>query len=454
MSKQTVRVGMVSLGCPKNQVDAEILLALLKKGGYELTADAATADVVVINTCGFIESAKQESIENILEFCDLKKEGKLRLVVVTGCLAERYRDEIAAEIPEADVVLGIGANTEIVSVIEEALNGQKVTRYGNKTDLPLEGERILSTLPYYAYLKIAEGCSNGCTYCAIPMIRGKFRSREMESVLQEAQMLADRGVKELILVAQDTTRYGEDIYGESRLPELLKELCKIEGLRWIRTLYCYPERITDRLLDVMAAEDKLIKYLDIPLQHCSGKVLQAMNRGGDRATLTALMQHIRERVPNITLRTTLIAGFPGETKEDFAELMEFVHEVAFERLGCFAYSPEEGTKAAQLPNQVSDKIKQRRADHIMEQQMFINEAKNRAQLGSIKETVVEGYDRYGEVYFGRTQSDAPDIDGKIFFHSKTPLHLGEFVRVRVEEVLDYDLIGTVADEEQKGESSN
>jgi len=445
MEKQSIRVGMVSLGCPKNQVDAEILLALLKKGGYELTNDAGNADVVIINTCGFIESAKQESIDNILEFCELKKEGKLRCVVVTGCLAQRYQDEIAKEIPETDVILGIGSNTEIVSAIERALAGEKVALYGDKLDLPLEGERILSTLPYYAYLKIAEGCSNGCTYCAIPMIRGKFRSREMANIIAEAKELAEKGVKELVIVAQDTTRYGEDLYGESKLPELLEELCKIEGLVWIRTLYCYPERITDRLLDVMAREDKLVKYLDIPVQHCSGSVLRAMNRSGDRESLTTLMKRIRQKVPGISLRTTLIAGFPGETKADFAELMEFVHEIEFERLGCFAYSAEEGTKAAEMENQISEKMKQRRADHIMEQQMFINEKKNRAELGKVKKTIVEGYDRYGGIYFGRTESDAPDIDGKIFFHSENKLKMGEFVNVVVDDVLDYDLIGTVTE---------
>lgn len=445
MGNQPIKVGMVSLGCPKNQVDAEILLSLLREDGYELTNDAGNADVVVINTCGFIESAKQESIDNILEFCELKKEGKLKCIVVTGCLAQRYFDELAKEIPEADVVLGLGSNTEIAAAIRQALEGERVLRLGKKTDLPLEGERILSTLPYYAYLKIAEGCSNGCSYCAIPMIRGKFRSRPMESILEEAQKLADRGVKELVVVAQDTSRYGEDLYGESKLPELLEALCRIDGFVWIRMLYCYPERITDRLLDVLAKEPKLVKYLDIPLQHCSARVLEAMNRSGDRESLTALMKKIRERVPGITLRTTLIAGFPGETKEDFAQLMDFVHEIEFERLGCFAYSAEEGTKAAAMENQVPEKTKLRRADHIMEQQMFINEKKNRAELGKIKKTIVEGYDKYGGVYFGRTESDAPDIDGKIFFHSSRKLRMGDFVDVLVEDVLDYDLIGTIAE---------
>ncbi len=441
MGKKSVKIGMVSLGCPKNQVDAELLLALIQEGGYTLTNDAGMADVVIVNTCGFIESAKQESIDNILEFCSLKQEGRVKCVVVTGCLAERYRDEILKEIPEADVVLGIGSNREIVAAIERGLAGERFSCYGKKADLPLEGKRILTTLPYYAYLKIAEGCSNCCTYCAIPSIRGGFRSRELDAIVKEAEELAAQGVKELVVVAQDTTRYGEDLYGKPMLAELLTRLCRIEGLRWIRTLYCYPERITDELLTVIAGEEKLVKYLDIPLQHCNKEVLAAMNRVGDRESLTALMQKIREKIPGITLRTTLIAGFPGETEEQFTELMEFVHEIEFERLGCFAYSAEEGTKAALMENQLSEKVKQRRADHIMEQQMFINERKNRAELGKLKTAIVEGYDKYGGVYFGRTESDAPDIDGKIFFSSGRPLKMGEFVQVLVEDVLDYDLIG-------------
>ncbi len=445
MEKQSVKVGMVSLGCPKNQVDAEILLAMLQDAGYELTGEAGLADVVIVNTCGFIESAKQESIENILEFCQLKKEGQIKCVIVTGCLAERYRDEVAKEIPEADVILGIGSNTEIVSAVQRALAGEKFTCYGAKNALPMEGKRVLTTLPYYAYLKIAEGCDNCCSYCAIPMIRGRFRSRNIESILEEAKQLAADGVKELVVVAQDTTRYGEDLYGKSMLPKLLEELCKIDGFVWIRTLYCYPERITDELLEVIAKEDKLAKYLDLPLQHCNKDILKAMNRTGDRASLTALLQKIRERIPGITLRTTLITGFPGETEEQFEELIEFVKEIRFERLGCFAYSPEEGTRAATMPNQVEEELKQRRADIIMERQMFINEQNNQAELGKVKRAVVEGYDKYGSIYFGRTEADAPDIDGKIFFSSARPLQLGEFVDVLVEDVLDYDLIGSVAD---------
>ena len=336
-------------------------------------------------------------------------------MVVTGCLAERYRDEVAKEIPEADVILGLGSNKEIVSAIKRALSGERFTCYGEKNKLPMEGRRVLTTLPYYAYLKIAEGCDNCCSYCAIPMIRGRFRSRKMEDIIDEAKDLAARGVKELVVVAQDTTRYGEDLYEKQLLPKLLEELCKIDGFVWIRTLYCYPERITDELLDVIAREDKLAKYLDIPLQHCSKDVLKAMNRTGNRESLTALMQKIRQRIPGITLRTTLIAGFPGETEENFEELMEFVKEIRFERLGCFAYSAEEGTRAAAMKDQIPEEIKQQRADHIMEQQMFINEQNNQAEIGKTKRAVVEGYDKYGSVYFGRTEGDAPDIDGKIFF---------------------------------------
>ena len=445
MEKKSVKVGMVSLGCPKNQVDAEILLAMIQDAGYELTNEAGLADVVIVNTCGFIESAKQESIENILEFCQLKQEGQIKCVVVTGCLAERYRDEVAKEIPEADVILGLGSNKEIVSAIKRALSRERFTCYGEKNKLPMEGRRVLTTLPYYAYLKIAEGCDNCCSYCAIPMIRGRFRSRKMEDIIDEAKDLAARGVKELVVVAQDTTRYGEDLYEKQLLPKLLEEFCKIDGFVWIRTLYCYPERITDELLDVIAREDKLAKYLDIPLQHCSKDVLKAMNRTGNRESLTALMQKIRQRIPGITLRTTLIAGFPGETEENFEELMEFVKEIRFERLGCFAYSAEEGTRAAAMKDQIPEEIKQQRADHIMEQQMFINEQNNQAEIGKTKRAVVEGYDKYGSVYFGRTEGDAPDIDGKIFFSSAKPLKMGEFIDVLVEDVLDYDLIGRVVD---------
>lgn len=438
---------MVSLGCSKNQVDAERMLHLLRAEGFRLGEDPARCDVVIVNTCGFIEDAKKESIENILEFAALKAEGRVKRIVVTGCLAERYREEVAKEIPEADVVLGIGSNRDIAVSIRRALDGERVLRFGAKEDLSLEGDRILGNLPYFAYLKVAEGCDNRCSYCAIPLIRGGFRSRNLEDVVAEAAKLAARGVTELNVVAQDTTRYGEDRYGRRMLPELLERLCEIEGLRWIRVLYCYPERVTDELLEVMARQPKIVKYMDIPVQHASGKVLAAMNRRGDRASLTALMERIREKVPGIALRTTLITGFPGESEADFEELCGFVREVRFDRLGCFAYSREEDTPAHDMEDQVDGEVKRRRAEIIMEMQMDIAAEKGKAWVGKTLEVLCEGYDRYAESRFGRSAMDAPDIDTKVFFTTKEPVSPGDYVRVRIEEALDYDLIGTREKEE-------
>jgi ribosomal protein S12 methylthiotransferase len=439
-----VKVGMVSLGCPKNQVDAEKMMYKLRDYGFELIQDAALADVAVINTCGFIQSAKEEAIETILEFLALKKEGRIKGVICTGCLAERYKDDILNELPELDAVVGLGCDGEIAEIVNDIMSGTDgVVRTADKVCLPLEGGRIISTQPFYAYLKIAEGCSNCCTYCAIPSIRGAYRSRTMENILDEARWLAENGVTELVVVAQDTTRYGEDIYGESRLPELLKALCEIDGFKWIRTLYLYPERITDKLIDTIASEDKLVKYLDIPIQHCNGDILKRMNRSGDRQSLTSLMKKIREKIPEVTLRTTLITGFPGETDEQFEELSEFVGEVKFERLGCFAYSPEEGTPAAEFDGQLSEEEKQRRSDVITEQQMFIADAHNETMIGKTVEVVVEGFDRYAECCFGRSAADAPEIDGKIFFTSQKKLTVGDYVNVKIEDLLDCDLLGSV-----------
>lgn len=436
-----VKVGMVSLGCPKNQVDAEMLLSNIKRDGFEITADAQQADVVVINTCGFIESAKQESIDSILEFCELKEQGQLKCVVVTGCLAERYREEIAKEIPEADVVLGIGSNADIAQAITQALDGKKVAEFGEKQDLALNGERVLSTPSYLAYLKIAEGCDNNCTYCAIPAIRGPYRSRKFEDIVEEAEWLASSGVKELIVVAQDTTRYGSDLYGELKLPELLRRLCQIDGFVWIRVLYCYPEMVTDELLDVLAEEPKMAKYIDIPIQHINSAVLRRMHRRSTREEILSVVQRVRERVPNVTIRTTLIAGFPGETKEQFEELVEFVKESKFDRLGCFAYSQEEGTPAAKLPDQLDEKTKARRAELVMLEQQTINEARNRAQLGKIVKVLVEGFDRESCCYVGRSEADAPDIDGVVLFVSEKELSPGDFAEVELLDILDYDLMG-------------
>ncbi len=437
------RVGMVSLGCAKNQVDSEIMLALLRQNGFELCTEAGLCDVVIINTCGFIEDAKRESIENILEFCTLKNEGRIKAVVVTGCLAERYREEVAKEIPEADVILGIGKNAEIVEAVRRALRGERVMEFGPKEDLPLSGERILSNLPFFAYLKIADGCSNCCSYCAIPMIRGRYRSRPMQEILDEAKWLLESGVTELNLVAQDPTRYGEDLSEGNNLCTLVRELCRLPGLKWLRLLYLYPERITDELIDVIASEEKVVNYIDMPIQHCSADILHAMNRPGDRESLLSLIARLRERIPGVVLRTTLICGFPGETEEQFEELCQFVGEARFERLGCFAYSPEEGTPAASFGGQVDEEIRRRRADLIMERQYSVMEAQNEALVGQTLEVVVEGYDKYAGSYFGRSYMDAPDIDTKTFFDSEKPLRIGDYMKVRIESTIDYDLFGTV-----------
>lgn len=442
-----VKVGMVSLGCNKNQVDAERMLFKIKEAGYQLVADAALADIAIINTCGFIESAKQEAIETILEFAELKKEGRIKKIIITGCLAERYKEEVHELIPESDAVVGLGCNGDIVNVLDHVLANETFLNFDNKLSLPMTGGRIQTTLSFYSYLKVAEGCSNCCTYCAIPSIRGKFRSVPMEELVAEAKDLVGRGVRELNVIAQDTTRYGEDLYGESKLPELLEELCKIENLKWIRVLYCYPERVTDKLLDVIAKEDKIVKYIELPIQHCDGDILKKMNRPGDEASLRSLIEKIRAKIPGVVIRTTLITGFPTETEEQFNALAEFVKDVKFDRLGCFPYSEEEGTKAAEMDGQIDEEVRKHRADIIMEQQQIIMAQKNSEMLDKTVEVVTEGYDRYGECYFGRTYADAPDIDGKIFFTSqgRKPVP-GKFVKVKITDMLDYDLIGVIDDE--------
>lgn len=435
------KVSMVSLGCPKNQVDAECMLKTLETAGFEISPEEAEADAIIINTCGFIEDAKAEAIENILEAAEYKQGGKCKALIVTGCLAERYRDDVTEEIPEVDVCVGIGSNSKIAEIVKNAIEGKKENSYGEKADLKLDGERILGGYPFSTYLKVADGCNNCCTYCAIPKIRGKMRSRTIESCVAEAKRLAEKGVRELIVVAQDTTAYGEDIYGTSKLPELLSELCKIEKLHWIRTLYTYPDRITDELLDVIAKEPKLVKYLDIPLQHINGEILKRMNRKGDKESLSSLIDKIRSKIPDITLRTTFITGFPGESDEQFCELAEFVKEKRFDRLGCFTYSAEEDTVAATYPDQVDAQTKADRMENIMEMQMTIAAEKNDEKVGSLTEVLIEGWDDYIKCYFGRTPADAPEIDGKIFFMSTKPLKIGEFVNVRINDCIDYDLLG-------------
>ncbi|CDZ24793.1 Ribosomal protein S12 methylthiotransferase RimO [[Clostridium] cellulosi] len=436
-----IRVGMISLGCPKNQVDAEIMLARLHDENYVLTPDVSSADVVVINTCGFIEDAKKESIENILEMAQLKKEGKIKGIVVTGCLAQRYFKEMEQEFPEVSCILSVGSAGAIAQAVKAAYENKKLNLYEAPEKLEISGKRVKTTLPFYSYLKIAEGCNNRCSYCIIPYLRGRYRSRPIEELVNEAKELAEGGVKELILVAQDTTRYGEDLYHKLALPQLLRELCKIEKLKWIRILYCYPDMVTDELIDVIANEEKIVKYIDLPIQHVSPRIVKAMNRRDTKEDLEALIKKLREKIPGVILRTTLIVGFPGETEEDFALLDEFVREIKFDRLGVFTYSQEEGTPAAVMPNQIDEEVKARRQEIIMETQSQIVESKNNAMIGKTIEVLCEGYDKHAGYCYGRSAADAPEIDGKVFFTAKKRPAAGEFVNVRITDVCDYDLTG-------------
>lgn len=440
------KVGMISLGCPKNQVDGEMLLSRLSEAGFEIVGDVE-ADIVIINTCGFIGDAKKEAIDTILEVCQLKDEGIVGAVVVTGCLAQRYKDEIMKEIPEVDAVVGIGANGDIVSVCRDVSESKKVNLFPPKMSLPLEGDRLLTTPPHYAYLKIAEGCSNCCTYCAIPKIRGKFRSREMENIIAEAKSLAANGVRELIVVAQDTTKYGIDLYGELKLAELLSEICKIDGIEWVRTLYCYPESITDELIDTMASESKICKYIDIPLQHCDGSVLKRMNRRGDRESLTALINKLRSKIPDIVIRTTFIVGFPGETDENFESLCEFADEMKFDRYGCFAYSAEEDTPAALMENQIDEDVKLHRAEIMNSQQQRIFDCKLEALIGKELTVMVDGFDEDEMLYFGRSYMDAPEIDTVVIISSEAELTPGQLVTGMVKGNLNGELIVEIMNEE-------
>ncbi|MDE6727188.1 MAG: 30S ribosomal protein S12 methylthiotransferase RimO [Oscillospiraceae bacterium] len=447
MSEQRiVKIAVVSLGCAKNQVDAEQMMAKLAEAGYAFVEEPGMSDIVLLNTCGFITSAKEEAIEWLNELITLKNEGTIKYIVVTGCLPERYREEFEREYPEVDAVVGIaeyGNIAEIFGEMTKKQDGGQICRYGKKEDHSMEGKRIISTLPHYAYLRIADGCDNCCTYCAIPQIRGRFRSRPIENIVEEAKSLAEDGVRELVVIAQDTTRYGLDLYGKLSLADLLNELCKIDKLKWIRILYAYPERITDELIDTIAKQDKIVKYIDIPLQHCDGDILKRMNRKGDEESLRALVAKLRERVPGITLRTTFITGFPGETEEQFNRLGEFAEDMKFERMGCFAYSEEEGTPAAKFLDQIDEEIREHRKEILEEQQDTRVSVLYDAMIGDTAEVVVEGYDRYLEHYFGRSAMFAPEIDGMIYFTApsgKKP-RVGEFVKVKFNDVLDNNLIG-------------
>ncbi len=438
------KIGMISLGCPKNQVDAEHMLALMDAEGWEIVDYVDGCDAVIVNTCGFIDDAKKEAIENILDMAELKKEGVISKIIVTGCLAQRYKDEIVKEIPEVDAVIGIGANGDIIKTVEEVMSGvDTIENYPPQCDLPLEGQRILTTPQYWAYLKIGEGCSNRCTYCTIPSIRGNMRSRSMENVIDEAKQLAELGVKELILIAQDTTSYGLDLYGELKLPELLNELCKIDSIEWIRLLYCYPDRITDELIETMKNQEKVVNYIDLPLQHADDKILKAMNRRGDQALIRNVISKLRTEIPDVVIRTTFIVGFPGEGEEEFETLAEFVNEIEFDRLGVFTFSPQEGTPAFDMEDQVDEDIKTRRGEVIMQDQYSIMEEKNNEKIGKTYRVVVEDYDGYSDSYTGRTYMDAPEIDGLVKFTSHKDLDIGDFVDVEIFDVEDYDLIGEV-----------
>ncbi len=433
------KIAMISLGCPKNQVDGEMMLKKLSENGFSVVNDIENCDAVIINTCGFIEAAKSEAIESILEACEYKKAGIISAVLVTGCLAERYQDEIHKEIPEVDAVIGIGADSDIVKVCRKALCGIKTSDFPDKCYLPLDDERLLSTPSHWAYLKLSDGCDNRCSYCAIPLIRGAYRERTEKSILDEAKQLAENGVKELILVAQDTTKYGLLLYGEYRLAKLLKKLCRIDGIEWIRILYCYPDRITDELIDVISEEKKICSYIDIPLQHCSKKILKAMNRTGDYDSLKVLLLKMRSRIPNLSLRTTFMVGFPGETEEDFEELCKFVREIKFDKMGCFTYSPEEDTPAFDFDNQVDEDIKKHRAEILSDIQYTVTEEANKSRVGMVYRAIIDGTD--GENYLARSYLDSPEIDSSIIIKSDLPLEVGSFVDVKITGFNGYDLIG-------------
>ena len=438
----SIKVGFVSLGCPKNTCDTEVMLGLLNEAGYEIVSEDIYADVMIVNTCAFIKSAKEEAIETILDIAYLKEHHDLKGIVVTGCLATRYAEDIEKSLPEVDVILSAGDEGKICEAVEKAYRGERCKYTAPTENLAFGGDRVVTTPEYTAYLKIAEGCDNRCAYCSIPDIRGRFRSRDMESIIAEARTLFDMGVRELCLVAQDTTRYGEDLYGKYSLDVLLERLATECEFKWIRLLYCYPDKITDSLIEVMAKYDSVAKYIDMPIQHINDRVLGVMNRHGGSEVIKSAVERLRSKMPDITIRTTVITGFPTETAAEANELLEFVKETRFERLGAFTYSREENTPAYSFAPQVSEKSKTARCDRIMEAQYRIHAENNEKLIGKTLTVLVEGYDKVGETYFGRTEMDAPEIDGKIYFSAKRRLRDGEFIKVKVTETLDYDLVGS------------
>ena len=436
-------IGFISLGCPKNQIDTEVMLRELVDAGYDITPEDYEADIIIVNTCAFIESAKKEAIDNILDVAWLKKHRKLKGIVCCGCLAQRYREQIFDELPEVDAVIGTGSLHNIVEAVEEVWAGKQYLSCEPNESLRLGGERVVTTPDYTAYIKVAEGCDNRCSYCAIPGIRGGFRSRPMEDIVAEAKSLEELGVKELVIVAQDTTRYGLDLYGEYALASLLKKLAAETAIPWFRLLYCYPDKITDELITEMRENDRVVKYIDIPIQHISDSMLKAMNRHGDGKLVRETVKRLREGVPGITIRTTAIVGFPGETEEDFVELCEYIKEAKFDRFGAFPYSREEDTPAYDLPDQLDEQVKQDRYDALMALQLDIHEELNEKKIGKTVTVLCEGFDPVAETCFGRSEADAPEIDGKVYFSAKKRPAEGEFVKVTITEAIDYDLFGEV-----------
>ena len=434
-----IKVGMISLGCPKNQVDGELMLEKLNKAGFSIAQSIEDSDIMIINTCGFIEDAKREAIETILEVAEYKTAGLISSIIVTGCLAERYQEEITKEIPEVDSVIGIGADKDIVKVCQKAAVGISTTFFPDKKLLPLEGERMLSTPSHWAYIKISDGCDNKCSYCAIPGIRGSYVERPMENIIAEARELAKKGVKEVIIIAQDTTKYGLQLYGEYMLARLLKELVKIDGIEWYRLFYCYPDRVTEELIDVIANEEKVCSYIDIPLQHCNRDILRSMNRNGSYDSLKELLVKMKNKIPGLSLRTTFMVGFPGETDEQFEELCTFIKDIEFDKMGCFAFSPEEDTPAFDFENQIDDKVKKRRAEVIMDIQYSITEKANKQRVGNVYKVIIDDFTDSG--YIGRSYLDSPEIDSGIIIKTNDALKIGDFADVKITDYDGYDLIG-------------
>lgn len=441
-----LKIALESLGCSKNLMDAEIMTGILKEKWYEFVEEFDEADIIIVNTCGFIRDAKQESIDTIVELSQLKEVGKLKYLIVTGCLAQRYADELLEEIPEIDAIVGTGNFMNISEIIDRLESEKNVTEIGNiefafDETLP----RYVSTPEHMAYLKIGEGCSNHCTYCIIPKLRGKYRSRKIEDIVEEAKTLAAEGVKELVVIAQDTTRYGEDLYGEAKLAELLEELAGIEGIKWIRIMYSYPESITEKLIDVIAAHDNICSYFDMPIQHASNRVLKRMNRRTSKEDIRSKVEMIRSKIPDAVIRTTVIVGFPGETEEDLEELIDFMKEIKFDRLGAFAYSREEDTPADRMDGHMDEEIKEERRDRVMMVQQAISEEINQKREDKVFEVLIEEEAEDG-VYVGRTQGDAEEIDSVVYVNSDEELEIGSFVNVYITEAMEYDLIGDVVDE--------